>query len=313
MYCCSKELFNHAIEGGATVERVLDVAESNSFTFPVNRDTIGIDTILFNHEAFNLFSTLFGEFHVVFVRSSVVAETNNGDFNIGVVFHDARNGLHFNHFGRAYVPIIVSIENRERNSVVVKLVGLQFVENTIQAVGNALSASQSFLSDFVVFVAKILNLISEFLLIVFCVFKFFLDLVVFVGESIESLFGDECTLGNQLLVGSGDAKVEDVTNGSKEIGVVESSLFVPETRSISDDVSFYFCKEEMAIAHSVAETETSVELATNFIHTASFVVAESQTGTAKEVDVGTTFGVPVMETVVQRQQEINSKSTVLIH
>ena len=94
---------------------------------------------------------------------------------------------------------------------------------------------------------------------------------------------------------------------------METSLFVPETRSISDDVSFYFCKEEMAIAHSVAETETSVELATNFIHTASFVVAESQTGTAKEVDVGTTFGVPVMETVVQRQQEINSKSTVLIH
>ena len=50
------------------------------------------------------------------------------------------------------MPIIVSIENRERNSVVVELVGFEFANHVVQAVGNTLCTSQSFLADIVVIV-----------------------------------------------------------------------------------------------------------------------------------------------------------------
>ena len=90
------------------------------------------------------------------------------------------------------MPIIVSIENRERNSVVVELVGFEFANHVVQAVGNTLCTSQSFLADIVVIVVELLNLILKFLFILFSLSQFFFYLLVLSSQSIEMLFVTIC-------------------------------------------------------------------------------------------------------------------------
>ena len=213
----------------------MDITKGNGLTLPVAGDAVSIDTVFLNHEAFNLFSTALRELHVVSVGSSVVAETNNGDLNIGVVFHDAANSFNLDHLVGLNYPYIVGVENRERNSIVVQLIVLQLIEDAVEAVGNALSTSKFFFATLVVLVLELFNLTFKFFLVVFCVSNFFLQSIVFFFESIEGLFGYESALSDELFISSGNTEVVDVTNRCEEVGVVPDRGLVQEER-VSDGV-----------------------------------------------------------------------------
>ena len=211
------------------------------------------------------------------------------------------------------MPIIVSIENRERNSVVVELVSFEFANHVVQAVGNTLCTSQSFLADIVVIVVELLNLILKFLFILFSLSQFFFYFLVLSSQSIEMLFGEESALSNEFLVSRGNTKVEQVAKSSQHIGVVETNAFLPESRSIGNDIALNFEEEGAALANSVAETKTSVELNTGIVHTTGIVVAKSKTTTGEYIQVATAFRIPVVEGVVQRKDKLACNSTVSIH
>ena len=291
----------------------MDVAESNSLTLPINGEAVGIDTILVNHETLDLFSTLLGELHVVSIGSGVVAETNDGEFQVGVVLHDAGDGLNLDHLVGRDVPIIVSIEDGEGESVVVELVGFEFVEDVVQAVGDALSTDKFILVDVVCLGSEFLDLVFKFLLVILCLGKFVFHSLVLSSESVEVLLGEECALCDELSVGRGDAKVEEVTNGGQEVGVVNANAFFPESGGIADNIAFKFEIEQVVVADTVAGTDTGVELDTSVIHGASLVDAPSQSTTSENVDGETTVGIPVVERVVQREHVVGGDCEVSVH
>ena len=156
---------------------------------------------------------------------------------------------------------------------------LKLVKNTAQAVGNALSFGQSLTSDSLILFIELVNLISEFLLVVLHNGNFFLQIVVLLFEGIHLLLGNKSALGEKLLVSSGNAEVEDVANSGKEVGVVETSF--PKCRSITEEVSFEFAEDIASVANSIAEAKTAIQLASCKVCTTGVIVAKCYTSTTE--------------------------------
>ena len=67
--------------------------------------------------------------------------------------------------------------------------------------------------------------------------------------------GQEGTLGDEILVGGSYTKVEQVAKSSQHVGVMETDTFLPESRSVSNDVTLNFEEKGAALANSVTETK----------------------------------------------------------
>ena len=160
---------------------------------------------------------------------------------------------------------------------------------------------------------EIINLSTEFLLVVLSNSNIFLQSFVLVLEGIEFLFGEKSALGDQFLISGGHTEVEDVANSGEEVRVVVTNTFSPESGSISDNVSLNFDEEIASVRHSVAETKTSIQLAAGTVHSTSLIAAESNTSTTEHIQVTTTLGIPVVEAVVQRQQKLSGNGAMLVH
>ncbi len=102
-------LFVYAIEGDATVDGVLDVAERHGLTLAFSAQAIFSDTTS-DKKFLDIFSTSFRKFLVVSVAAAVVAVANDVEVNILVVLHDLSDGVDLAH-------LIL------RNSVLVNIVG----------------------------------------------------------------------------------------------------------------------------------------------------------------------------------------------
>ena len=137
----ARQLFNHAVEAHATVEGVLDVAEGNALTLVVSLDAVLVDTIFLDKEALHLVGTTLGELHVVLVRSAVVSKADSENLDIGIVLHDAGDSFDFLHLVFRHLPDVNIVEHREGQCVEVQLVGLDLIDNGLEAVGSSAVAS----------------------------------------------------------------------------------------------------------------------------------------------------------------------------
>ena len=106
-----QKLFDYTVETDATVEGVLDVAESNTLAFVLGLDAILGDAIFLDKEAFDLVGAFFGEFHVVVVAAFVVGEAHDEDFDVGVVFEDACDSFDLDAFVFGDFPVVVVVED----------------------------------------------------------------------------------------------------------------------------------------------------------------------------------------------------------
>ena len=94
---------------------------------------------------------------------------------------------------------------------------------------------------------------------------------------------------------------------------MESNLFFPEHGGISNNIAFNFEEEGAALADSVAEAKTTVELDTVTVHATGIVIAGGNTAATENVEIPTALRIPVVERVVQRQKEFTGDGTVSVH
>jgi len=301
-------LFVYAIEGDATVDGILDVAEAHRFALAVGGEAI-LSNTAFHKEVLHVFGTLLREFLVVSVAAAIVAVANDFEVNILVVFHNLSDGVDLAHLVLRHSVLVYIVKDRERQSVEIVLVALIAFDDLAQAVGGTVVGLDDLVAVGVVVLVgfELVDAVDELSLAGLSVAEVVTQTVDFVAHLVEVLLGQQSALSNQVEVGLGRTKVVHPTE-SYHTGVV-----VPLVDGVGDvggDVVNDF-DEDARMFQLVAPAETSLHVhadETKF----NVVAAERSANASEQVEVTSAVGVVALAQALEAHLEVDTGFAIAV-
>ena len=142
----------------------------------------------------------------------MISKTNHFDLHVGVVFHHASDGFDFVHLLVADLPLVNTVLHREGQSVVVELVGLDLVDDVLQAVGSGAVDLVALVGEGVgELLLELSDTVLQFLLLVAVVSNLLLEGGHLAVEGAEVVLREHALLRSNGLVSLGQTEVVHVT------------------------------------------------------------------------------------------------------